>query len=331
MCSSCCSSESPGNSGVLRASSAVRRKSVGAVSRQRMQRTGSRAGAHRRCSPLTTCQPVWSSACRPAAPRARGTRASQSATSAPVSGAVAAAQRAALTRLVRVALHRHAEGAAQAEVGNLEDVACLVNQQVLRLQVSARRRRVSAAPGTALREDSRLCITPWRCRWAMPMHSWYMKFWPPCGASACRRARARRSRRTCTVAGGSGLADPRPVRSMNFFKSVSKYSNTCGGAGPPSARRQAARRAATARPAPTHQVKHRLALLLHVLDGQQPGAHAAGAGARGARLGSAGFLARRAALAYAGGSCASVCGPLRAAWEPRSGAAGGRRAQSCRF
>lgn len=41
-------------------------------------------------------------------------------------------------RLVGVALDRHGEGAAEAEVGNLERVRGLVHEEVLRLQVSAR-------------------------------------------------------------------------------------------------------------------------------------------------------------------------------------------------
>ena len=44
---------------------------------------------------------------------------------------------ARVAHLVRVALHGHAESAAEAQVGNLQDIAPLVHQQVLRLQISA--------------------------------------------------------------------------------------------------------------------------------------------------------------------------------------------------
>lgn len=72
MCRSCCSSESPGKRGVLRASSA----GEGAVSRALSNK---HHPSHRRCSQRTTCRREWSSECLPAAPLARGTRASQSA------------------------------------------------------------------------------------------------------------------------------------------------------------------------------------------------------------------------------------------------------------
>jgi hypothetical protein len=51
---------------------------------------------------------------------------------------------------VRVALDRHAERAAEAEVCYLQDVARLVHQQVLRLQVSGRHAHVCASAFLAL-------------------------------------------------------------------------------------------------------------------------------------------------------------------------------------
>ena len=130
MCRSCCSSESPGKRGVLRASSA----GEGAVSRALSNK---RHPSHRRCSQRTTCRRAWSSGCLPAAPLARGTRASQSA-----GHACQKAMWAARTpRLVRVALDGDAECAAEAQVCYLENVASLVDEQVLRLQVPGKSER----------------------------------------------------------------------------------------------------------------------------------------------------------------------------------------------
>jgi hypothetical protein len=113
---------------------------------------------------------------------------------------------------------------------------------------------------------------------------------------------------------------------MNFFRSVSKYSNTCGEAGMPSARRQATRAVAAAPAGPTHQVEHRLALLLDVLDGQQPGERKAGAGAHAPRGPlQQGFGARRPrGLQRTARSGAIVPAPVHATpW--RHGAVAGQR------
>ena len=113
------------------------------------------------------------------------------------------------TCLVRVALDRHAECAAQAKVRDLKDVASLVDEQVLRLEVSVWQAKAGISRGKRLvqprisRPAARLCMTPWRCRCAMPMHSWYMKFCGGCGAG--RRCRRRRPAQRLE----SGAAAPR--------------------------------------------------------------------------------------------------------------------------
>ena len=105
-----------------------------------------------------------------------------------------------------------------------------------------------AAAGRAAAAAAHRCMTPWRCRCAMPRQSWYMKFW--------------------TRGFASGFDGPRPVASMNFFRSVSKYSKTCGQHGSAGRGRACCRDAAHGGRA--HQVKHRLAVLLDVLHVQKP-------------------------------------------------------------
>jgi hypothetical protein len=55
---------------------------------------------------------------------------------------------------------------------------------------------------------TRLCRIPCLWQYARPLTSWYIRF--------------------LTVPRGTGYAGPLPPRSIHFFRSVDRYSNTCG-------------------------------------------------------------------------------------------------------
>ena len=77
---------------------------------------------------------------------------------------------------------------------------------------------------------------------------------------SCHAARRGAAERAWTIPLDSGLVGPRPVRSMYFFRSVSRYSNTCA----EGSERQISGAAHCA-----YQVQHGLAVLLHVLHGEE--------------------------------------------------------------
>ena len=75
-----------------------------------------------------------------------------------------------------------------------------------------------------------------------------------------KRMDIQRTLRACTTAFGSGLVGPRPVRSMYFLRSVSRYSKTC----------KDQSEDMTSRADNACQVQHGLAILLYVLDCEKP-------------------------------------------------------------